>query len=91
MNERNVCNGIMNSEGMEGRRLLSGMLASSSPAFDVLNLRLRRVEQFPFGLQPVIQIVTVLASARQKQLVGAFGNRLRDRMTSLRERIASAS
>ena len=42
------------------------------------------VDQFLLGLQPVIQIVTVLASARQKQLVGAFGNRLRDRMTSLR-------
>jgi hypothetical protein len=85
MNERSVCKGVMNSEGMDGRRILSGMLARISPAFDVLNLRLRRVEQFPFGLQPVIQIVTVLASARQKQLVGPFRNRLRDRMTSLRE------
>jgi hypothetical protein len=65
-------------------------MLASSPAFDVPNVR-PRGEQFPFGLQPVIQIVTVPASARQKQLVGAFLNRFRDRLASLRRRIGSAS
>jgi hypothetical protein len=70
-------------QGASVGRHLSGRLASS-PAVGVMNSRPRRVEQFPLGVQPVIQIVTVLASARQKQLVGAFRNRLRDWMTSLR-------
>jgi hypothetical protein len=60
------------------------MLAISSPVLDAL-------DQFLLGLQPVIQIVTVLRSASQKQLVGAMSDRLRDRMASRRERIASAS
>ncbi len=61
------------------------------PAFDVPHVRPHCVEQFLFGLQPIIQIVTVLASARQKQLVGAIRYRLRDRIVSLRGRIVSAS
>jgi hypothetical protein len=61
------------------------------PSFDVLHVRPHCVEQFLFGLQPIIQIVTVLASARQKQLVGAIRNRLRNRIASRRGRIVSAS
>jgi hypothetical protein len=41
-----------------------------------------RVEQFPLGLEPVLQIIPVLGAPRQEQFVRPAGNRLGDRIAA---------
>jgi hypothetical protein len=50
-----------------------------------------RFNQLALGLQPVLDIMTVLAAALEKQLVGAAGDGFRQRVAAARQSIIPAS
>ena len=50
-----------------------------------------RVQQFPFGLQPVVQIPPVLGAPCQEQFVRPTRNRLSDRIAARRLCVGTSS